>query len=146
MLDPPFSGLPLNCKDCGKPANSVKACKHKVCPGPRCLACWRIEKKRRSKVAHGRRIEALYGITESEYTALYEAQGRKCAICQRASGARKRLAVDHDHKTGEVRGLLCGWCNFEIIGKSNEDPTFFQRAIDYLRSPPARKVLSGKTD
>lgn len=134
------------CKDCGKPANKVKACKDGVCPGPRCLKCWRAEKKRRSDAAHGSRINALYGITESEYIALYKAQGGRCALCQKARGVAKRLAVDHNHRTGEVRGLLCGPCNKDIIGRSGDDPLFFQRAADYLINPPARKVLNGQTN
>jgi hypothetical protein len=137
---------PVTCKDCGKLATVVVACGDKVCPGPRCLKCWRIEKRRRSKAAHSKSVEAKYGISGADYDALYEAQGGRCALCRRATGARKRLAVDHDHKTGAVRGLLCGHCNREIIGRSGDDPEFFERAAEYLRNPPAREVLNVQAD
>jgi hypothetical protein len=50
------------------------------------------------------------GITDDAYTALLEAQGGHCALCP-ATPKTRRLSVDHDHKTGAVRGLLCHRCN-----------------------------------
>lgn len=78
-----------------------------------------------------------YGLRLGEYAALYAAQGGKCALCLRATGARKRLAVDHDHATGEVRGLLCGVCN-RTLGHFRDDPQAFLRCAAYLNQPPAR--------
>lgn len=52
-------------------------------------------------------LMATYGITPEKYAELLEAQKGLCAIC----GKAKRLVVDHDHKTGEIRGLLCRICN-----------------------------------
>jgi hypothetical protein len=76
-------------------------------------------------------------------------QGGKCAICQRATGAARRLAVDHDHKQALldghdedqgcpncVRGLLCKTCNRNVLGHLRDDPAAFQRAIDYLKNWP----------
>lgn len=54
------------------------------------------------------------GITETEYSALLEGQGRRCAICDKQCGTGRRLAVDHDHITGRVRGLLCFRCNTSL--------------------------------
>lgn len=54
-----------------------------------------------------------YGITETEYIVLYNAQDGRCAICGVAP-LNKLLCVDHDHKTGLVRGLLCARCNTAI--------------------------------
>ena len=59
----------------------------------------------------------------------------------RATGRAKKLAVDHDHKTGEVRGLCCGICNNVLGLMARDDPSVFDRAADYLRNPPARRVL-----
>lgn len=84
-------------------------------------------------------IENTYGITHAEYQALYTAQGGLCAICQRANGKTRRLAVDHNHETGEVRGLLCKTCNWIVIGRYSI--TMLCRAIEYLMNPPARNVL-----
>lgn len=84
-----------------------------------------------------------FGITLSEYEALAELQGGVCAICgelptgqrNRRRGEqrvfRARLVVDHDHSTGEVRGLLCNNCNAGI-GVLNDDPALIRRALNYL--------------
>lgn len=67
------------------------------------------------------------------------AQGGVCAICQqpeaviwvRRSGRPRKMCVDHDHATGEVRGILCGLCNTGI-GALKHDPSNLQRALDYI--------------
>jgi hypothetical protein len=77
-----------------------------------------------------------YGLAPGDYDRLYGSQNGTCALCLRATGKSKRLAVDHDHKTGAVRGLLCGPCN-KLIGHARDEPEFFDRAAEYLRNPPA---------
>jgi hypothetical protein len=86
-----------------------------------------------------------YQITPLEYRALYAAQGGRCYVCRRASGKAKRLGVDHDHLTGEVRGLLCtgslsaNTCN-RLIAIYNRAQLL--RAVEMLTDPPpARRVL-----
>jgi Recombination endonuclease VII len=89
--------------------------------------------------AHLRRT---YGITQQEYDAWLAKQHGVCAICgqaERFAGGRdgktmRRLAVDHDHHNGAVRGLLCSMCNY-AIGALNHDPELLQAAINYLRQP-----------
>lgn len=121
-------------------------------PGPRCEEHHREEKRRRSKVNHGKRVEATYGITEEQYWVIYEAQGGRCYVCRWATGKRKRLAVDHDHNKGCghdskvgclqcVRCLACGPCN-KILGML--DIGALRRAIDVLRTDrptPAQRML-----
>lgn len=119
------------CKDC--PEGSTRLAPH---PGPRCATHWRAERKRRAEAAHGRHIEKTYGITLDEYEAIKTFQGGVCAICKRANGASKRLSVDHDHSTGQVRGLVCGPCN-KLLGHARDEPEFFDRASTYLLHPPA---------
>lgn len=115
-------------------------------PGPRCATHAREHKRQVSLRAHSVYVENEYGIKGDEYWALYEFQGGKCAICWRALGKTKRLAVDHDHSLESqgmctaVRGLLCSNCN-NMLGHGRDSTEFFQRAIDYLRQPPAREVL-----
>lgn len=123
------------CKDCmpGTPTRPAPW------PGPRCATCWRIEKKRRSAATHGRDIRRNFSITAEQYAALYAYQGGKCALCQVATGKVKRLAVDHDHKTGKVRGLLCGPCNKDVIGRLGIEA--LQRGIDYLKKPPGHILV-----
>lgn len=86
-----------------------------------------------------RLLRLRFSIGIDEYERIAEAQGHKCAVCGRderdidkRSGKRRRLAVDHCHKTGEVRGLLCGFCN-RALGMLDEDIAMLQRAIMYLQ-------------
>lgn len=72
----------------------------------------------------------------SEYYFLGEAQLWKCKICGKEHGSwipdvKRRLAVDHDHESGRVRGLLCLDCNTGL-GKFKDDPALLQAAINYL--------------
>jgi len=63
----------------------------------------------------GKDLEKQYGITFDEYNALRAAQAYRCAICGREeANDRSQLAVDHDHETGIVRGLLCIRCNTHL--------------------------------
>lgn len=88
-----------------------------------------------------KRLILIYGITAAEYWAIYEFQGGKCYICQRATGTRKRLSVDHCHKTGVIRGLLCSPCNRDVLGHLRDCIESLKRAIRYLRWPPAINVI-----
>jgi hypothetical protein len=75
--------------------------------------------------------ERQYGLTHDEYMVLLEAQGGACAICG-DSGQRRALAVDHDHVTGAVRGLLCDRCN-PMLGYARDDIAVLEAAIEYLK-------------
>lgn len=75
-------------------------------------------------------VARKYGLTVDDYLALRDAQGGRCAICKREDG-RRRLAVDHDHKTKKVRALLCGPCNV-AIGMMRDDASLLREAADYL--------------
>jgi hypothetical protein len=60
-------------------------------------------------------------------------QDNKCAICGTAfeDSFGKNVHVDHDHKTGKVRGLLCQGCN-HLLGRAKDDPQILLNAVDYL--------------
>lgn len=129
------------CKDCGSTTRKLTP------PGPRCATCHREEKRRRRLAAHDRYVGNTYGLPPGMYERLYEAQGGVCALCRRATGKTKRLAVDHDHAapccTGKtscgqcVRGLLCGPCN-DVLAVARDDVEYFIRCMDYLDYPPMR--------
>ena len=127
------------CKDCE--AEGIPLTRSAPHPGPRCATHHRERKKTLSTQRWEQHIQKTYGITSSEYWAIYEAQGGVCAICQRANGKVRRLAVDHDHKTGMIRGALCRTCNRQILGHSRDEIEFFERAAQYLRYPPAVSVI-----
>lgn len=79
------------------------------------------------------RIKRRYGISFVEYDALLTSQAGGCAICLTTTpgGRWATLGIDHCHRTGIVRGLLCNRCN-EMLGRYNDDHNLFQRAADYL--------------
>jgi hypothetical protein len=72
-----------------------------------------------------------YGLTPREYNALLRAQSGVCAICGQPPAANKILCVDHDHKTDEVRGLLCNNCNTGL-GMFKDRIRLLAAAIVYL--------------
>lgn len=72
-----------------------------------------------------------YGLTLQEYDTMLEQQNHKCAMCGRSKDDfKKRLHVDHDHKTGKIRGILCGGCNHAIAILDNKD--LLEKAKKYL--------------
>lgn len=74
-----------------------------------------------------------YGITIDEYNSILEKQGGVCKICGGVD-KHKSLAVDHNHTSGEVRGLLCERCN-RGIGLLQDSEVLLRRAADYLSLP-----------
>ena len=72
-----------------------------------------------------------YALTDTEFEALVDRQEGRCAICQRVPDGP--LAIDHDHATGRVRGLLCRMCNLGI-GHLRDDPALLRAALSYLES------------
>ncbi len=99
------------------------------------------------KAAH---LKNAYGMTLFEYEYTMRRQHGKCPICKQAPKKGKFLAVDHDHYTGEVRGLLCYQCN-AFLGRVDDDTDALSRAIKYLSAYWARvarrlKVVPRKVD
>jgi hypothetical protein len=85
-----------------------------------------------NKAAQKRRhIKRRYGIDPLWHGAMQAAQNHVCAICKTKNPYNKSLGVDHDHKTGAVRGLLCDKCN-RGIGHFNDDRALLRAALDYL--------------
>lgn len=72
-----------------------------------------------------------YGITPEVYDQMLAAQGGVCAVCGQQCSRRARLAVDHDHGTGAVRGLLCNNCN-RSLGLLRDSREVLLSAVAYL--------------
>jgi uncharacterized CHY-type Zn-finger protein len=92
--------------------------------------CKECEKENNQKHPRLKSRYKRFGITLEGYAIRLENQRGRCAICGRVS--ERRLSVDHDHKTGKVRGLLCTRCNTGI-GCFCDDQKLLNRAIEYLQ-------------
>lgn len=78
-------------------------------------------------------LNRKYNITSSEYDIILKAQKNCCAICgKHISKLKIRLCVDHDHNTGEIRGLLCGNCN-KGLGFFDDSVALLVKATKYLK-------------
>lgn len=107
-------------------------------PPARCKKC-------HSEYHHAYRIKKEYGLTPEQYQEIFKWQNGVCYICLKPSKIR-RLAVDHSHVTGEVRGLLCRRCNRELLGYfANDQVEMFQRAINYLTKTPVQRMADSET-
>lgn len=121
--------------------NRAKSKKSPHCKGCRSKKAKQLYKDNPVPLNYGQHrrsnLKKLYGITVEEYDALFEKQGGVCAICGEPEtlvkrGQLYRLAVDHDHETGAVRGLLCSSCN-RGLGLFKDNPDVIARALEYLR-------------
>jgi hypothetical protein len=72
-------------------------------------------------------LKRLYGLTPAEFGEMSLAQGGRCLVCHEAA----KLVVDHDHTTGEIRGLLCVTCNM-LLGVIEGHPALVPSLFDYL--------------
>ncbi len=100
----------------------------------------------RSKVATAARkshLWTLYRLTPEDYAAIEMYQGGVCAACGQPS-ERIRLAVDHDHATGRIRGLLCWVCN-RALGFIRDRRDVAEGLALYLMEPPAPLALGKET-
>lgn len=147
-------------KGCGelKPRSSMAQA------GPRVALCWACYQRARRQrqgpeVARRANLWSKYRIRLEQYDAMREQQGFRCGICGihesdidlSGVGGRPRkdgqllvknpLAVDHDHKSGAVRGLLCPPCNTGL-GGFGDDPSRLLAAIAYLESHTPRPVAA----
>jgi hypothetical protein len=97
-----------------------------------------IINKRWYKNVRKRVLRSRYGMTPEEYDAMLKTQNGVCAICSQPEttkhkkGTAKSLSVDHDHKTGKRRDLLCHNCNCGL-GRFMDDPIRLENAAAYLR-------------
>ena len=115
------------CSKCGKKEEHNKGqtqCK-------KCYKEWYANyKDTKKRDAH---YKNKYGISLCEYNIMLVAQGGVCFICKQTEDGRyKSLAVDHNHFTGKVRGLLCSKCN-RALGLFQDSRALLQEADKYLK-------------
>lgn len=117
---------------------------------PRCKVCdkearrlWTHRNPERShRSLRGRQLKYTYGISLQEYELLLQQQNYCCLICSTSSNTIRKtkitsnkqlhFAVDHNHLTGKIRGLLCNQCN-RALGMFKDSPILLQKALDYLK-------------
>lgn len=152
-------GAEVPCDECGKPFVKKRNV-HYYC-SPACRAAFRdkmrqivyreevreYQKKWNEENFQKKRnymLKYTFGITPEQYDQMLVEQNHRCYICQkREDEFKKKLAVDHDHLTNEIRGLLCHVCNKLVLGRQR-DPLVFERAAEYLRSPRRGWVVPPK--
>lgn len=88
--------------------------------------------ERAADYRHTYRLKSKYGLTPAAYSAMLEGQNGVCAICGDECSTGRRLAVDHCHATGRIRGLLCARCN-RAVGFVLDDPERAEAIAAYLR-------------
>lgn len=111
----------------------------------------RAEYLRAHRAAHpaqyrAKDLKRKFNITAEEYRQMLDAQNGVCAICEKPetstyAGTIRNLAVDHDHATGKIRGLLCAHCN-HTLGKMGDSAALLRRAADYLERHLPQTVVA----
>jgi hypothetical protein len=131
------------CPDCDtvKPLEDFPLNKSKPSGYERyCLPCHNVRCRENKIKNHGStrqyHLKRRYKITQVDFDMLLALQGAKCAICSASDPEH----VDHDHVSGEVRGILCFNCNGGL-GQFKDDVTTMQRAITYLKETSCQRVL-----
>ena len=120
------AGLP--CEKCGFSERYVSG---------RCIPCARETYRRhelqpgRAQAKRKRHLKKRYGITPEQFNLLLETQGGCCAVCGGDDPKARDWHIDHCHKTGATRGLLCSTCNTGI-GGLQDSADLLRRAIEYL--------------
>ena len=131
-----------HCPQCGIEKHSRKRDIGKICKQcnmKNIEAAYRHKKTKPDEEKFNHRAYMLinkYDLTLTEYDELLSAQECKCAICgthvtEAVLGRSHHLHVDHNHNTGEVRGLLCWECN-SGLGKFKDDVSVLLKAVEYL--------------
>lgn len=98
------------------------------------VKAWKIRNSEKWKIVQAKskrkgRLRDNFGITPEQYEEMARSQDNRCALCPNTHTELHRLSVDHDHKTGKVRGLLCGTCNRKLgVYETNK-----QKFEEYLK-------------
>ena len=118
-------------------ARKVTECPHtdrKHFAKGKCSSCYcrgqQVKRPDHKKRAKRYALKCDYGMTLEEYEALFLKQDGKCVLCHKGQ-TKRLLSVDHDHKTGKIRGLVCVRCNV-LLGMAQDQPERFTAAITYL--------------
>jgi hypothetical protein len=121
------------CSKCSESKELTEFHKHGPSKDGHRTICKKCALDYRAVVGKVKQLKQRYGITIEEYNKIFQKQKGKCAICGKHQAEFKvALAVDHNHITNEVRGLLCCNCNMGI-GRLQDNVEILNNAISYLK-------------
>lgn len=126
------SGARKKCKPCRAAYERKRRSKNRAQINARQREVWAAEPRRWKHY----RLKGKYGITIEQYDGMMAAQDGRCAICA-VPFSDTQPYVDHNHATGEIRGLLCGNCN-NGLGRFKDDPRRLLGAVAYLDAGPVK--------
>ena len=124
------SGIDWYCRDCRKRVSREHRRNHVEAARAR-YADWYSNNKQHKSTYSKKHNLSRYGISTDDYQLVCKKQKNKCAICKREPNKNKALGVDHCHKTGVIRGLLCDSCNLSL-GGFKDSVEILKSAIAYL--------------
>jgi len=120
-----------HCKDCARADGRAGHAKNRERSRAKAAAWKAANPEKLDAVTRRNRLKA-YGLTPECYAEMFALQGGCCAMCgKHQSEESRRLAVDHNHETGDVRALLCMNCN-RTLGHAQESPELLRTAALYL--------------
>jgi hypothetical protein len=123
-------GIGYTCKPCNRKFSSDYKRRHPEKTRAYRDAYYQANKERLYVLKRDYTLRREFGITLEQYEAMVVAQDGLCAICRKPPG-KKSLAVDHDHDTDQIRGLLCTNCN-QGLGRFKDAPQLLREGLAYL--------------
>lgn len=138
----------MSCKDC--PSESSRPIKARG----RCATHLRAKIRDDKLKARHRHILKNFNLTVADFGRIWAAQNMCCAVCK--TGTRdpySGMAIDHDHRCCPTvptcgkctRGIIHAVkCNYQLLGRQSDVPSFYYGVAEYLENPPAREVLDGR--
>jgi hypothetical protein len=154
------NSLPIkNCVVCDREFRPRKISNAGVCGNPECRYQRKLQKNKKHKQKQGKfvgnyndksRVKS-YGLTLESFAQMRKYQNYCCKICGLhesknqvdKNGKTKQFSIDHDHKTGQIRGLLCNNCNL-ALGGFKDSISSLKKAIMYLKGSKKSKVYMPK--
>lgn len=113
------------CQGCGGPMEGLRL--DAIWCSESCAA----RRLARREIVRKSRLKTEYRLTPDEFAAMLKRQRGRCAVCGGQDPKHTNWSVDHDHVTGQVRGILCSRCNTGI-GQLQDDPVVIRAALAYV--------------
>jgi hypothetical protein len=111
--------------------NKIYYATHKKEIDARNKAYYHAHKKERAVKRWTYHVQSKYKLSKTDFETMFNNQNNVCAICKKANWNGKKPFIDHDHKSGKVRGILCHSCNI-AMGLLKENPSIMREMINYL--------------